>query len=121
MTYRPSEGEGELQGDRFGECEGVRAEGVTRYVAEAAGADGSDIRLILLETEPKGCRTGLRARREPSSPVTSAATPTVHQGAPVVRQREDLHLEVSTRGCRLQQYIKISLITIQTLIMLLLI
>lgn len=102
-TYRPSEGEGELQGDRFGEGEAVRAEGVTRYVAEAAGADGSDIRLVLLETEPKGRRAGLRARREPSSPVTPAATPTVHQGAPVVRQREDLHLEVSARGCRLQQ------------------
>lgn len=50
MTYRPSEGEGELQGDGFGEGEGVRAEGVTRYVAKAAGADGSDIRLIFFET-----------------------------------------------------------------------
>lgn len=48
-TYRPSKGERELQGGGFGEGKGVRAEGVTRYVAEATGADGGDIRLVLLE------------------------------------------------------------------------
>lgn len=94
----------ELQGDRFGEGEGVGAEGVTRYVAEATGADGGDVRLVLLEAEPKGRRAGRRAGRvrSLSASASSAATPAVHQGAPVVRQREDLHLEVSTRGCRLQ-------------------
>lgn len=107
-TYRPSESEVELQGDGFAECEGIRAEGVTRYVAEAAGTDGGDIRLVLLEAEPEGRRAGRRARRESSFPVPAspAATSTVHQGAPVVRQREDLHLEVSARGCRLQQRIE---------------
>lgn len=94
----------ELQGDGFGEGEGVGAEGVTRYVAEATGADGSDIRLILLEADPEGRRAGLRAGRVSSfsAPTSSAATPTIHQGASVVRQREDLHLEVSGRGCRLK-------------------
>lgn len=43
MTYRPSEGEVELQGGGFHEGEGVRAECVTRYIAEAAGADGGDV------------------------------------------------------------------------------
>lgn len=110
-TYRPSEGEMELQGDRVGEGESVRAEGVTRYVAEATGADGSDVRLVLLETKPEGRRAGGRAWWEFSfsAPASPAATPTVHQGAPVVRQREDLHLEVSTRGCRLQQQTETSL------------
>lgn len=42
-TYRPSEGEVELQGGGFDQGEGVRAECVTRYIAEAAGADGSDV------------------------------------------------------------------------------
>lgn len=42
-THRPSEGEVELQSDGIGEGESVRAEGVTRYVAEATGADGSDV------------------------------------------------------------------------------
>lgn len=95
----------ELQGDGFGESKGVRAESVTRYVAEATGADGGDIRLILLEAEPKGRRAGRRAGWESSfsAPASPAATPTVHQGAPVVRQREDLHLKVSARGCRLRQ------------------
>lgn len=107
-TYRPSEGEVELQGDGFGEGEGVGAEGVTRYVAEATGADGSDIRLVLLEAEPEGRRAGRRARRVRclAAPASPAATPAVHQGAPVVRQREDLHLEVSARGCRLQAHRK---------------
>lgn len=78
---------------------------MTRYVAEATGADGGDIRLILLEAEPKGRRAGRRAGWESSfsAPASPAATPTVHQGAPVVRQREDLHLKVSARGCRLRQ------------------
>lgn len=43
MTYRPSEGEVELQGGGFHDGEGVRAECVTRYIAEAAGTDGSDV------------------------------------------------------------------------------
>lgn len=95
----------ELQSDGVGEGESVRAEGVTRYVAEATGADGGDVRLVLLEAKPEGCRAGRRAGREVSfsTPASPAATSTVHQGAPVVRQREDLHLEVSARGCRLQQ------------------
>jgi len=42
-TYRPSEGEVELQGGGFDEGEGIAAECVTRYIAEAAGADGSDV------------------------------------------------------------------------------
>lgn len=42
-THRPSESEVQLQGNRVGEGEGVRAEGVTRYVAEATGADGGDV------------------------------------------------------------------------------
>jgi len=94
-----------LQGDGFGESKGVRAESVTRYVAEATGADGGDIRLILLEAEPEGRRAGRRAGWESSfsAPASPAATPTVHQGAPVVRQREDLYLKVSARGCRLRQ------------------
>lgn len=101
----------ELQGDRVGEGESVRAEGVTRYVAEATGADGSDVRLVLLEAKPEGRRAGGRAWWEFSfsAPASPAATPTVHQGAPVVRQREDLHLEVSTRDCRLQQQTETSL------------
>lgn len=76
-----------LQGDGFVEGEGIRAEGVTRYIAEATGADGGDIRLVLLEAEPEGRRAGRRARRESSfpSPASPAATSTVHQGAPVVR------------------------------------
>lgn len=95
----------ELQSDRVGEGESVRAEGVTRYVAEATRADGGDVRLVLLEAEPEGCRAGRRAGREFSfsASASPAATSTVHQGAPVVRQREDLHLEVSARGCCLQQ------------------
>lgn len=93
-----------MQGDGFGEGKGVLAEGVTRYVAEAAGADGGDVRLVLLEAKPKGRRAGCRARLQSSilTPASPAATSTVHQGAPVVRQREDLHLEVSARGCRLR-------------------
>lgn len=103
-THRPSKGEVELQGDGVGESKGVLAESVTRYVAEATGADGGDVRLILLEAEPEGRRAGRRTGREFSSTHTSsAATPTIHQGAPVVRQREDLHFKVSARGCRLQQ------------------
>lgn len=35
-THRPSEGEVKLQGDGLGERECVLAEGLTRYVAEAA-------------------------------------------------------------------------------------
>jgi len=78
---------------------------VTRYVAEATGADGSDVRLIFLETEPEGCRARRRAGREFSfsASASPATTSTVHQSAPVVRQREDLYLEVSARSCRLQQ------------------
>ena len=81
------------------------AEGVTRYIAEATGADGGDVRLVFFETEPEGCRAGRRTGWEFffSAPVSSTATSTVHQSAPVVRQREDLHLEVSARSCRLQQ------------------
>lgn len=103
MIYRPSEGEVKLQGDGFREGEGVGAEGVTRYVAEATGADGGDVRLVLLEAEPEGRRARRRAGRisSLSAPASPAATSAVNQGAPVVRQREDLHLEVSTRGCRL--------------------
>lgn len=103
-THRPSESKVELQSDGVGEGESVRAEGVTRYVAEATGADGSDVRLVLLEAEPEGCRAGRCTGREfsLSAPASPAATSTVHQGAPVVRQREDLHLEVSARGCCLQ-------------------
>lgn len=101
----------ELQSDGVGEGESVRAEGVTRYVAEATRADGGDVRLVLLEAEPEGCRAGRRAGREfsLSAPASPAATSTVHQGAPVVRQREDLHLEVSARGCCLQQQTETSL------------
>lgn len=103
MTYRPSEGKVELQGGRVSEGEGVWAEGVTRYVPEATGADGGDIRLILFETEPKERRAGCHTWWESTSsyPSSSAATSTVHQGASVVCQREDLHFEVSTRGYRL--------------------
>lgn len=110
-THRPSEGEVELQSDGVGEGESVRAEGVTRYVAEATGADGGNVRLVLLETEPEGRRAGRRAGWEFSfsAPASPAATSTVHQGASVVRQREDLHLEVSARGCRLQQQTETSL------------
>lgn len=101
----------ELQGDGVGEGESVRAEGVTRYVAEATGADGGDVGLVLLEAEPEGRRAGRRAGREfsLSASASPAATSTVHQGAPVVCQREDLHLEVSARGCCLQQQTETSL------------
>lgn len=61
-THRPSEGEMKLQGDRFAEGEGVLAEGVTRYVAKAARADGGDVRLIFLQAEPEGCRARCLAR-----------------------------------------------------------
>lgn len=54
-THRPSEGEVEMQSDGVGEGESVLAEGVTRYIAEATGADGSDVRLVFLKTEPEGC------------------------------------------------------------------
>lgn len=95
----------EWQGGGFGESKGVKTDKLTRCVAEATGADGGDIRLIFLEAEPEDRRAGRRAGRESSfsAPASPAATPTVHQGAPVVRQREDLHLKVSARGCRLQQ------------------
>lgn len=91
----------ELQSDGVGEGESIRAESVTRYVAEATGADSGDIRLVLLEAEPEGCRAGRCAGWEFSfsAPASPAATSTVHQGAPVVRQREDLHLEISAGGC----------------------
>lgn len=51
----------ELQGDGFGEGEGVLAESVTRYVAEATRADGSDVRLILFQAQPEGRGTRCRA------------------------------------------------------------
>ena len=132
-THRPSEGEVKLQGDRLGEGECVLAEGVTRYVAEAAGADGRDVGLVLLEAEPEGGCAGRRAWRVllllmlllllllllllviaeaaataagAAAPAPAAASP-VHQRAPVVRQREDLHLEESGAGCRLQTFISL--------------
>lgn len=52
----------QLQGDRFAEGESVLAKGVTRYVAEATGADGSDVRLIFLQAKPEGRRAGGRTR-----------------------------------------------------------
>jgi len=101
----------ELQSDGVSEGESIRAEGVTRYVAKATRADGGDVRLVLLEAEPEGSRAGRCAGRKFSfsAPASSAATSTVHQGAPVVRQREDLHLEVSARGSCLQQQTETSL------------
>lgn len=108
-THRPSEGEVKLQSDGLGEGECVLAEGLTRYVAEAAWADGCDVGLVLLEAEPEGGGAGCRARRmlRAAAPAAPAAASPVHQRAPVVRQREDLHLEEPATGCRLQSIVSL--------------
>lgn len=110
-TNRPSEGEVKLQSDGLGEGECVLAEGLTRYVAEAAWADGCDVGLVLLEAEPEGGGAGRRARRmlRVTAPAAPAAASPVHQRAPVVRQREDLHLEEPATGCRLQSIVSLAL------------
>lgn len=96
-----------LKGDRFSECESVLTQGVTRNVAETAGAYGSDIRLIFFKAEPKGCVAGCRASLwmhiTYAGPSSSATASSVHQGAPAVREREDLHLEETATSSRLKK------------------
>lgn len=104
---------------------------MTRYVAEATRARGRDIGLVLLKAEPKrgrarGIATQSRMQRHVMMMMivgvavllllqlaagydasASTAASSVHQRAPVVGQREDLNLEESATGRRLDFFLLI--------------